>query len=353
MGVIVQFQHGNTGNGYPNQGRNLVGRLAEGRAFRSHQAFCPGSSGRLGRREPRHAQQVVSPRHEVAPSLRSLQSPIPAPTKSAHRLDPTKDFLHPFANLQTDLITPLRRGAAVQAGHLHFIFARHMRSNLPFPATLHKGFLMIALVGTERLDDHACMQLLMGIDLLQGHRRFAGGNRIMQGEVGAQAVPVFHQGVRAETQPGFLPAGFPIQHAVGIGRALVRVVAPFFPAKVNRGVAGVFVFGGLHFRGIRPVFADEAFQARPRFDQRAVGSEMVVTGPAGLPAQVIHFKEEESGHVGGEHALVVLGKNAVVEASFMELPIQKPEPKQIVAKLFAQEPFTADTVKGGEHAGFE
>jgi hypothetical protein len=64
---------------------------------------------------------------------------------------------------------------------------------------------------------------------LQGHRRFTGCNRIMQGEVGAQAVPVFHQGVRAETQPGFFPAGFPffcvLMFALIVGRCKLSVCA--------------------------------------------------------------------------------------------------------------------------------
>ena len=353
MGEIFKIQHGNLGNGCHNRGRNMAGGLAERRAFHSRRAFCPVFGGVSGRRESCHAQQVVSPRHEVAPGLRSFQSPIPAPSKSAHHLDPAKDFLHPLADFQTDLITLLCRGAAVQAGHLDLLLARHMGRNLPFPAALHKAVLMIALVRPKRLELHAPIQLPVGVGLLQSHHRFAFCNRVMQGEVGAQAIAVFHQGVRAKTQPGFFPAGFPIQHTVRIGRALVRVVAPLFPAKVDRGIARVCVLGGLDFRGICPIFADEAFQARPRFNQRAVGGEMIVAGPAGLPAQVIDFEEEELGHLGGEHTLVVLGKNAVVETAFVELPVQKPEPEQIVAELLAKQPFTADAVKGGQHAGFE
>ena len=72
-----------------------------------------------------------------------------------------------------------------------------------------------------------------------------------------------------------------------------------------------------------------------------------------MPAQGIHFEKEELGHVGGKHALVVLGKDAVVETAFGELPVQKPKPEQIVTELFTKEPFTADAVKGGEHAGLE
>ena len=350
---IFKIQRGNRSNRWSNRIQNSAGGLTEGCAFRSRRAFCPVFGGVSGRRDSRHPQQVVSSRHEVTPGLRPLQSPIPAPAESAHGFHPAKDFLHPFADLQTNLITPLCRGASVQSGHLHFVFARHMRRDLPCPAALHKALLVIALVRSNRLEVYTFMQLLVGVGLLQRHDRLAFRNRVVQGEGGTQAVPVLHQGVRAETQPGLLPAGFPIQHALGIGRALVRVVAPLFPAKVDRGVAGVFVFGGLYFLRIRPVFADKAFQAGPRFDERAVGGEVVVTGPAGLPAQVIDFHEEESGHIGREHALIVLGKDAVVETAFVELPVQKPKPEQIVAELLAKEPFAAHAVKGAQHARLE
>jgi hypothetical protein len=46
-----------------------------------------------------------------------------------------------------------------------------------------------------------------------------------------------------------------------------------------------------------------------------------------LAAQVIHFEEEEFGHVGGEHVLVVLGKDGVIKTAFGELPVQKPKPE--------------------------
>jgi hypothetical protein len=99
---------------------------------------------------------------------------------------------------------------------------------------VHKSFLVIALVRANGLEGYARMHLRVGVALLQGHHRFAFRDRVVQGEVGAQSIPVFHQGVRAKTQPGFFPAGFAIQHALGIGRALVRGVAPLFSAKIKR-----------------------------------------------------------------------------------------------------------------------
>ncbi len=146
MGEFFKIQYGNSGNGCPNGCRSPAFGRAEGFAFRSRRAFRPVSGDLSNRRQPHHAQQVVSPRYKVAPGLGSFQSPIPAPSKPSHRLDPTKDFLHPLANLQTDLVTPLRRGAPVQSGHPHFVFARHVRRDRPRPAALHKTFLVIATI---------------------------------------------------------------------------------------------------------------------------------------------------------------------------------------------------------------
>jgi len=110
-------------------------------------------------------------------------------------------------------------------------------------------------------------------------------------------------------------------------------------------------------RGFRPwppppglisaVFADEAFLARPRLDERAVGGEVVVTGPARLPAQSYTSRKKSWATSAESNALVVLGKDAVVETALVELPVEKPEPEQIVAELLAKQPFTADAVKGG------
>ncbi len=80
---------------------------------------------------------------------------------------------------------------------------------------------------------------------------------------------------------------------------------------------------------------------------------MFVAGPAFLAGKIIHLGEEEFGHVGGEHALVVLGEDAGVEAAFVELAVEEPEPEQIVAELFAEEALAADGVKCREHAGLE
>ena len=115
------------------------------------------------------------------------------------------------------------------------------------------------------------VQLAVFVHLRQGHRRLIVRNRIVHGDGRTQSVPVLHQHLHAKTQLAGLAVGFPIQHALGISRALVRVVAPLFPMKVDRRIAGIIVFGRGHPGLIAPVLTDKALQAGPRFDERAVG----------------------------------------------------------------------------------
>ena len=193
----------------------------------------------------------------------------------------------------------------------------------------------------------------MRVHLAQGHRGFGFHDRVVDREVGAQTVPVLHQDVSAKTQPGGLAVGLAIEDALRIGRALVGVVAAFLPAKVHARVARVVVLDRLDLLGIRPVLADKALETRPRLDERAIRGEMRVARPPFLPREVIDFGEEELGHGGGEDALVVLGEDPGVEAALTEFAIQKSEPEQIVAELFAEEPFAADGIERGQHARLE
>lgn len=312
-----------------------------------------GNSVRAGQVKSRHLQQSVGAGHEVAPGLRSFSAPIPAAPQAAHRFHPAKDFFDPLANALAGLETAPGRRAPIQAGEVHPRFARRMRRDRSLATPVHEVLAMIPLVGPHRFGGHAFVQLLVRVHLAQGHHRLGFGDGVVEREVGAQAVPVLHQEVAAKTQPGCFALRLAIQHALRIRRALVRGVAALFPAEVHARIAGILVLRGLDLGGISPVLAHEAFEAGPRFDERAVGGEMRVAAPAFLAAQVIDLGEEELGHVGGQDALVVLGEDAVVKAAFAELPVQKPEPEQIVAELFAEEAFAAHGVEGGEHAGLE
>lgn len=157
----------------------------------------------------------------------------------------------------------------------------------------------------------------------------------------------------AQTELGLFARALPIQHALEIGRARVRVVAAWFAPEVEGRIAGIFIPGRWHCGSVGAIPAHEALEAGPRFDQRAVDREGLVTDPAFLARQLIELGKEQLGHVGREHPLVVLGKDAVIGTALATFAVQKPEPEQIVAKLYAEEPLGAHAVEGGVQASLE
>jgi hypothetical protein len=354
MTFVFKLLRGSVGNYSRPRCRQRVLPPANLSPSRRSRNFCAcfGNSNRR-QLQARHSDQIISARHEVTPCLRSLQSPIAGSPQTTHRFHPAKDFLDAFAYPQTGLIAGTVRGALIHSRDVHAFLACRMGRNFPLPTALHENLLMVGLVRAHRLGLRADVQLRVLIQLPQGHDRLGFGDRIVQGEIGAQPVPVFHERVAAKVKLRLFALGFAIQDALGIGRALMRVVAALFTPEVHAGVARIIVLGRGHLLLIPAVLADKALQAGPGLDQRPIGSKMFITGPTFLARQLINFCEEQLGNLRREDALIVLGENAVIEAAFGKLAVQKPEPEQIVTKLFAEEPFAAHTVEGGEDTGLE
>src|SRR6185503_9479280 len=99
------------------------------------------------------------------------------------------------------------------------------------------------------------------------------------------------------------------------------------------------------FLFISAVLAHETFEAGPRFDERAVGGEVRVAGPAFLARELIDFGKEQPRHFRREHALIIFGEETVIETAFAELAVQEPQPKQIVGELLAKAPLAAHAVE--------
>ena len=327
--------------------------LRLGRAFRLPAVRPPISSGGLRQLQSRQPQQVIRPRHKVTPRLSPLGSPIPAAPQATHGLHPTEDLFHPLPNSLAGLIPRLCRGAPIQPRGLNAHLTGDVRRDLPLATTAYKGFLVIVLVRPDGLGRGALVQLHMLVQLAQGQHRLRFADGIVDGEVGTQSMAVLHQEVATKTQPGFFAVGLAIEHAGRIGRALMRVVAPLFTMEVHGRIARVIVLGGVNLAGVGSILANEAFQTGPRFNECAVGGEMLVAGPALLPGNIVDFGKEELGHVSGEHALIVLRKDTVVEATLGKLAVEKPQPEQVVAELLTEQPFAADGVESGQHAGLE
>ena len=188
---------------------------------------------------------------------------------------------------------------------------------------------MVRFVPAQR-SDPGSMQFPMLVHLCQGHGRFVLRNRIVHRDGRAEPVPVLHQHLRAKAQLARLPLGLAIEHTVRIGGAAMGRVAPLLAVKVHRRVARIIVFGRLDFGLILPVLADKALQTGPRLDQRAVGGEVLVAGPALLPRQIIDLHKEQLRGIGREHPLIVVGKHRRIKAAFVQLPVEKPKPQEIV-----------------------
>src|ERR1043166_3420611 len=243
----------------------------------------------------RQSQQIVGARHKVTPGLCALLTTVPTPTKSSHRLHPANDFLHALAEALAGLI-PLRPDRApIQSRHLHSLLACYMGRDLSLPTASHERFLVIPLVRPEGLRVGAFVQLRVLVHLPQRHHGLAFEDRIVNREVRTQAVAIFHQHVSAKAKLRFLTLGLAIQHAFGISAALVRVVGAPLAFELDRRIAGIVILGRANLPLVLAVFAHETLETGPRFNQRAVGGEMLVAGPAGLAGQIVDFGEEQLG----------------------------------------------------------
>ena len=102
-------------------------------------------------------------------------------------------------------------------------------------------------------------------------------------------MPVFHQGVGHEDQPGFLAFTLAQQPGLRVRCALMGGIAAPFPMKVNRWVARVSI--GCPGRVAVPGF--EALQAGCRLNQGSVHREVLVRQQA-LPVRFQHHLAEQS-----------------------------------------------------------
>lgn len=265
-------------------------RWGPGQAGPPGRAFVPvfrRFSGRCSKL--RHSHQVIGGGHEVSKGLRSFDAPVAAAPQAANDFNPADDLLHPLADTLADGVSRLPGGAPIQLRHLEPFLAGDMRQHLPLPAT--------------------------------GGRQ----NRVWP------------------------PCPWPCDRGRSPGRLCSGVCRySAFPRESQwSDCRGPPLLPPRSFF-IRAVPADEALQAGPRFNQGAVGGKVFVAGPFFLAGELIDFGKEEAGHLRREHALIILGEGAVVEAALGKLPVQKPKPEQIVGELLA-----AHRVKGDEHAGLE
>lgn len=112
----------------------------------------------------------------------------------------------------------------------------------------------------------------------QGRLAFRRAGCLGKMDIHRQAVPVLHQDMPHERQPGFLAFAFFVQLGLGIGGGGVGIVGPFVPVKIYLGIT--VPLAGRIWRHL--ILGPEAFQRSPGFDQRSVHGEMIVGEQPGI-----------------------------------------------------------------------
>ena len=138
----------------------------------------------------------------------------------------------------------------------------------------------------------------------------------MSTEAGQAHLSIVQQHVAQIRQFGFFPRALPMQHRLGVGRRLVRVIAPPFPVEVDRGVARVI--GRVALRGVH---APKALQARPRFQLRPIHREVFVREQPSRPRVGLDRLKERGGVVDGIAMVIHMtradGRRVVEDAAFV------------------------------------
>src|SRR3974377_1333556 len=224
--------------------RRLAGTVNEP-ALAARQTLSPEIQCSCDRFQPHHSHQVIGAGHKVCPSLCSLPPTVTSSSQPTYRFDPAKDLLYPLSDSQARDVSGLGGSAGIQSGNLHALLARNMRRQLPLAAAFHKGSLMVALIRTDRLGLGCAMQLSVLVQLPQRHHRLGVADRVVNRKVGAQSMSVLHQNVTTKAELGFFAFGFAIEHALGIRRALMRIITTLFAMKTYGGVTRIVLLGAL------------------------------------------------------------------------------------------------------------
>jgi hypothetical protein len=135
---------------------------------------------------------------------------------------------------------------------------------------------------------------------------------------GREAMAMIHQDVALVVQPGLLRPALAKQARVRVRCRLVRGVGASRPVAVHCRVAGIVR------RRRRDIFALEALEPRPRLNERAVDSEVLVREQLPLPGLREHGLEEGLGHLTVEQALPILREHAdVPDAIVHDQPVEQ------------------------------
>ena len=280
------------------------------------------------------SKEVVRGSDHESIFLRSINSFKSCFSQSADRLEPAKDFLHPFADSLTDRITRVSCRALVQSRRFSVFDLGDVRNNIFSTQGINEVRRMISLVRPQGFGTHP----LSALAQQHGQSRFSLG--VMRGlanlKIDTQTVSVFHQRMTRKRKLRFLAKPLTHQPGFGVGRTLVSFVRPFLSSKI-RGRIAAPVFG--RFTGVRLDFLRlKTFHRSSGIDQSTVHREVVVRQQVPLTGLTDYRIEKLQRNGMREQTFSILGKSGRIERSFFKIHIEKPAEQNVVVQLFTENP---------------
>ena len=136
-----------------------------------------------------------------------------------------------------------------------------------------------------------------------------------------QPVSVLDHDVAQIRQLCALVSPLGVHPRIRIGRALVRVVLPFFAAEIDMPIATASTPTMVV---VRSVLLLEALVARPRLEHRAVHAEVLVRSQARISGLRDRLLQESTADVSGQQPFPVLAETARVPHRVVHLQAHEP-----------------------------
>lgn len=206
----------------------------------------------------RQSNQVVGRSGEDEGPIDLLETAEFGLAHSADCFEPAEGFLDPLSNALAGGISGVARCPLVDGGSAPIGVLRHMRPDIECRQFLDKIRSVIAAIRAER---NGLWPIRQRLDHMQRRKPLRMAGHAGQSGVDDQAGSVLHQPVAYIAKLGLHARPLAIEHGVGIGRALMRLVRALLTAKVCRRIASA-VFWPIILATLRP----EALHRRPGFN---------------------------------------------------------------------------------------
>jgi len=304
------------------------------------------SCGASLRRSLRYHTRYSGHSHDVAGDHGQLEVMIDAPDSpkhgladTAHGLAPAKMLLNALSDGLADPIACVSGRARVdRTATTAFNILSHMGCHIAFPAGGDEIGTVVGFIGTHSFWARSGH----GIEHRQG--RYAFPRSVGVGDQCPHHQPraVLHKHMALVAQRRGRVVALPEQSCIGVGGALMSVVAARLALPVGLGVASTATAWGLV---IGAVFGSKALVACPSLNQSAIDREVFLREQPGLVGQAHDFGEERFDHLVRKQPIPVLGEHRVVPHRVVNGHSHKPAKQQVVAQLLDDLPLRSHRVE--------